>query len=267
MRLFGLIGYPLGHSFSKQYFSEKFKREGILSARYDLFPLENIRELPALLTQNPALCGLNVTIPYKETVLPFLDELDETAREVGAVNCIKILDNQKLIGYNTDVIGFEKSLWAVEGWDKSSGSALILGTGGASKAVAFVLKKLGIPFKFVSRNPSAENEIGYEELTTYHAPLNPKPSPLNTKRSPLNTPPLSLLVNTTPLGTFPKTEAIPPVPVEIFKSGLFVYDLIYNPAETLLLREAKSRGCLVKNGLEMLELQAEAAWEIWQKTP
>lgn len=260
MRLYGLIGYPLGHSFSKKHFSEKFAREGILDAHYDLFPLENIRELPALLTQNPALCGLNVTIPYKESVLPFLNELDETAREVGAVNCIKILDNQKLIGYNTDVIGFEKSLLAVDGWDKSSGSALILGTGGASKAVAYVLKKLGIPFKFVSRNPRSENEIGYESLTPHHSPLNPKPLPLNTPHSPL-----SLLVNTTPLGSFPQTDAMPPVPAAIFKSGLFVYDLIYNPGETLLLCEAKSRGCLVKNGLEMLELQAEAAWEIWQK--
>lgn len=274
MRSFGLIGYPLGHSFSKKYFSEKFAREGILDARYDLFPLENIRELPALLAQNPTLCGLNVTIPYKETVLPLLDELDDTARVVGAVNCIKVLENQKLVGYNTDVVGFEKSLLAFEGWDKTSGSALILGTGGASKAVAYVLKKLGIPFKFVSRNPRSENEIGYEELTPHPSPPHPKPFPLNTKLSPLNTnhlplntPPLSLLVNTTPLGTFPKTEAMPPVPAEIFKSGLFVYDLIYNPAETLLLREAKSRGCLVKNGLEMLELQAEAAWEIWQKTP
>lgn len=258
MRLFGLIGYPLGHSFSKKHFSEKFAREGILDARYDLFPLENISELPALLSQNPALCGLNVTIPYKESVLPFLDELDETARAVGAVNCVKVLENQKLIGYNTDVIGFEKSLLAVEGWDKSSGSALILGTGGASKAVAYILKKLGIPFKFVSRNPRSEDEIGYESLPT-------KLSPLNTYHLPLTTTPLSLLINTTPLGNFPKTEAMPPVPAEIFKSGLFVYDLIYNPAETLLLREAKSRGCLVKNGLEMLELQAEAAWEIWQK--
>jgi shikimate dehydrogenase len=206
--------------------------------------LENIGELPVLLTQNPALCGINVTIPYKESVIPFLDELDDTARAVGAVNCVKVLENQRLIGYNTDALGFEKSLLSVEGWDRSQGSALILGTGGASKAVAFVLKKLGIPFKFVSRNPKSENEIGYESLSAYH---------------------ISLIFNATPIGTFPRTEERPPISTEIFKPGMFVYDLIYNPAETLLLREAKSRGCLVKNGLEMLEMQAEAAWEIWQK--
>jgi len=250
LRQYGLIGWPLGHSFSKQYFREKFEREGVLDAFYDLFPLENIAELPALLAHYPDLCGLNVTIPHKESVIPSLDELDETARAVGAVNCIQITEGGKLTGYNTDVTGFEKSLLSsgFKGVPKSD-SALILGTGGASKAVAYVLKKLGIFYKFVSRTPVAEDEVSYDSLA---APL-------------FDLQPPTLLVNTTPVGTFPGLEEMPPVPLNIFYPGLFVYDLIYNPAETLLLREARFRGCKRKNGLEMLELQAEAAWEIWQK--
>lgn len=249
MNTYGLIGYPLSHSFSKKYFSEKFEREGILNARYELFPLENIQELPALLSKYPDLRGLNVTIPYKESVIPFLDELAETAREVGAVNCIKVLENQRLIGYNTDVLGFEKSVFKWNTWNAETDTALILGTGGAAKAVAYVLKKRNISFKFVSRNPKSEQEIGYEALTTYHATF--------------TTQHLTLLVNATPVGTFPGVEEMPPVPTELFKPGMFVYEMIYNPAETLLLQHAKARGCQVKNGLEMLELQAEASWEIW----
>lgn len=250
MRLYGLIGWPLEHSFSKQYFSKKFEREGIRNARYELFPLEKIPELPDLVKHTPELHGLNVTIPYKELVLPFLHELDETARDAGAVNCIKVLENQRLIGCNTDVVGFEKSIIGMlsEDWKLGANSALILGTGGASKAVAFVLKKLGIPFKFVSRNPKAENEISYNDLGNAHMrPSHP-----------------SILINTTPVGTFPRFDEMPPVPPDFFWPGMLVYDLVYNPSETLLLREAKSWGCTVKNGLEMLELQAEAAWEIWQ---
>ncbi len=258
MQFYGLIGYPLSHSFSKKFFTEKFEREGILDSRYELFPLENIADLPALLGQYPDLSGINVTIPYKESVIPLLDDLDETAQAVGAVNCIKVLEKQRLVGFNTDVLGFEKSLLTLENWEEKCSTAFILGTGGASKAVAFVLKKLNIPFKFVSRNPKSENEIGYASLTTYHLSL-------NTYHLPLTTYHLPLIVNTTPLGTFPQVNEMPPVPLDFFKPGMIVYELIYNPAETLLLREAKSRGCIVKNGLEMLELQAEAAWEIWQK--
>jgi len=247
MHRYGLIGYPLSHSFSKKYFTEKFGREGIPDAQYDLFPLEKVTNLPDLLTKYPDLRGLNVTIPYKESVIPLLDELDETARAVGAVNCIKILKGQRLVGYNTDVVGFEQSLLRVAAGSWKN-AALILGTGGASKAVTFVLKKLGIPFQLVSRHPKAANEISYDAMVAK-------------KES------ATLLINTTPSGTFPDIETMPPVPLIFFKPGMFVYDLIYNPAETLLLREAKSRGCLVKNGLEMLELQAEAAWEIWQESP
>ena len=254
MRRYGLIGYPLGHSFSKTFFTEKFGREGIPDAQYDLFPLEKVTDLPALLTKYPDLCGLNVTIPYKESAIPLLHELDETARAVGAVNCIKIIEDQRLIGYNTDVIGFESSLvhWFAENEAPEAIKGYILGTGGASKAVAFVLKKLGIPFQLVSRNPKASNEISYDDLI---------------ESSGLSQGSSILLINTTPSGTFPNIDTMPPVSLDFFKPGMFVYDLIYNPAETLLLREAKSRGCLVKNGLEMLELQAEAAWEIWQEEP
>lgn len=246
MRLYGLIGYPLGHSFSQKYFSEKFVREGITDARYELFPLKNIADLPALLGQNPDLRGLNVTIPHKETVLSYLHELDETARAVGAVNCIKI-ENGKLRGFNTDVIGFEKSLQTADGgrWTMFDKKALILGTGGASKAVAFVLKKLGISYQFVSRNPVGENQISYANLVSF---LTPHPL---------------LLINTTPLGMAPNMDVYPDLPFERLTPEHFVYDLIYNPPETLLLRRAKAQGCTVKNGLEMLHLQAEAAWEIW----
>ncbi len=254
MRRYGLIGWPLGHSFSKKFFTEKFGREGIPDAQFDLFPLEKIEDLPALLAQHPNLRGLNITIPYKESVISWLNELDETAREAGAVNCIKIFDNQRLVGYNTDVIGFEKSLvrWLSENEIPGGLKGYILGTGGASKAIAFVLIKLGILFQFVSRNPKAENEISYEALVPMKG-VQQQPS--------------ILLINATPIGTFPNVNAMPPVPLDFFISGMFVYDLIYNPGETLLLQEAKSRGCLVKNGLEMLELQAHAAWEIWQKDP
>lgn len=244
MRLYGLIGWRLGHSFSQKIFSEKFAREAIADARYELFPLENIADLPDLLSKNPDLRGLNVTIPHKGTVIPFLDELDETARAVGAVNCIKI-ENQKLTGFNTDVIGFEKTL-DVGRWTLEKTSALILGTGGAAKAVAFVLKKLGIAFQFVSRNPIGENQISYENLSS-----------LLTPHSSL------LIVNTTPLGMTPNVDTCPDLPFERLSPQHFVYDLIYNPAETLLLRRARERGCAVKNGLEMLHLQAEAAWKIW----
>jgi shikimate dehydrogenase len=258
MRLYGLIGYPLGHSFSQQIFSEKFAREGISDARYELFPLKDIADLPDLLSKNPELRGLNVTIPHKQSVIPFLDELDETARAVGAVNCIKI-ENQKLRGFNTDVYGFANSLTnffqdndrpdffqennLYRRWPEE---ALILGTGGAAKAVAHVLKMLGIMFQFVSRHPAGENQISYETLhSVIHCP--------------------SFIINTTPLGMSPHENTCPDLPFERLSPEHFVYDLVYNPPETLLLRRARARGCAVTNGLAMLHLQAEAAWKIWQQ--
>ena len=258
MRLYGLIGWPISHSFSQKYFSEKFARENIDDARYELFPLENIAGLPALVTQHTDLAGLNVTIPHKETVIPFLHELDETARTIGAVNCIKI-ENQRLKGYNTDAIGFEMSLIGMADFshrqpvptddpERLPYTALILGTGGASKAVAYVLKKLGITFRFVSRKPSGNEQISYEELKNNDASIIHH---------------ASFIINTTPLGMAPNTDACPDLPLERLTPQHLVYDLIYNPAETLLLQQAKLQGCLVKNGLEMLRLQAEAAWQIW----
>ncbi len=247
MRLYALIGYPLTHSFSQRFFTEKFAREHIPDARYELFPLPNIHELPQLLAAHPDLCGLNVTIPHKENVLPWLDALDETARQVGAVNCIR-LQNGRLTGYNTDVYGFEKSLRQT-GFMRSlppdvAFRAFILGTGGAAKAVAYVLRKMKIPYQFVSRQP-AEGQISYAAL----------PSLLSAGPA--------LVVNTTPLGTFPQVDAMPPVPVDYLGPEHLVFDLVYNPPETLLLHRALARGCAVQNGLEMLHWQAERAWEIW----
>ncbi len=249
MRLFGLIGYPLGHSFSQQFFTEKFAREGILDVRYELFSLPNISELPQLLIAHPDLCGLNVTIPHKESVMEFLDELDATAQQVGAVNCICIRDG-RLAGYNTDVYGFEMSLHNTGFLTSvlSSAPALkafILGTGGAAKAVAYVLRKLDIPFQFVSRQPMGKGQIDYDELV------------------PLLSRGRALIVNATPMGTFPQVETMPPVPLNSLGPEHLVFDLVYNPPETLLLQQARARGCAVQNGLEMLHLQAERAWEIW----
>lgn len=244
MRRFALIGWPIGHSFSGKYFSEKFLRDGIADARYDLLPLEHLANLPALLSEYPDLCGLNVTIPHKKAVIPFLDELNETARETGAVNCIRIR-NGILTGFNTDVTGFENSLSGFFSLRVPAGldsEALVLGTGGAAAAVACVLRKRGIPFRFVSRTPKNGNEIDYHSL---HG-LRP-----------------FLIVNTTPLGTWPNVDSMPPVPESVFLQGQMVYDLVYNPAETLLLRSAKFHGAQTASGLEMLYLQAEAAWEIW----
>ena len=245
MRLFGLLGYPLGHSFSQKYFTEKFAREGIADTRYELFPLPEISRLPDLLLQYPALCGLNVTIPHKEAVLPYLHELDDTARAVGAVNCIRIR-NGRLSGFNTDVAGFEQSLHTVSS-NPSAGKALILGTGGAAKAVAWVLGKMAVPFLLVTRNPEREHQIGYGAIADLRADE------------------YRFIINTTPLGTYPDTDACPPLPFDWLRPEHLVYDLVYNPPETLLLRRAAERGCTVKNGLEMLHLQAEYAWKIWNR--
>ena len=243
--LYGLIGYPLGHSFSKIFFTEKFAREGIAGARYELFPLPEIANFPALLAENPGLRGLNVTIPHKQKVIPFLDELAETARAVGAVNCIAFR-NGRLVGHNTDVFGFEKSLRNTGRTD--FGQALLLGTGGATKAVKFVLKKMGVPSLSVSRRPQGAGEVAYDALNR------------------LNFNDFRLIVNTTPLGMTPDVDTCPPLPFERLTAAHLVFDLVYNPPETLLLREAKLRGAATMNGLEMLHLQAERAWDIWQQT-
>ena len=253
-KLFGLIGYPLSHSFSKNYFSEKFEKEGILDCYYELFPIEHINNFPQLISENVSLCGLNVTIPYKEKIIPFLTELDETAKAVGAVNCIKIVrgnrngdeNNLKLIGFNTDIFGFKQSIKPF--LESHHQRALILGTGGASKAVAYVLKEIGIDCYFVSRNKhhdSGANIFLYEEINEYV----------------INA--FHLIINTTPVGMYPNINEIPEIPYELITDKHLLYDLVYNPIETNFLKRGKEKGAICINGLSMLYLQAEKAWEIW----
>lgn len=248
MQEFGLIGKSLSHSFSQKYFEEKFLKEKINYCRYHLFPLSTIHELQDLIQNNNHLLGLNVTIPYKELVLPFLDEIDPIAKAVGAVNTIKINrknDETKLIGFNTDVIGFRQSLKPFLA--KEHHRALIFGTGGASKAVAFVLKQLNIPYYKVSRKTSNQLQtITYDDIDAKAIESFP------------------LLINTTPLGMYPEIDKLPPIKIAGIGKNHLVYDLIYNPTESLLLKKAKENGALCVNGLSMLKLQAEAAWEIWK---
>jgi shikimate dehydrogenase len=241
MRAFGLIGYPLGHSFSKKYFTEKFEREGITGNIYELYPLEHIDQLENLLVANPDLAGLNVTIPYKEQVIAYLDKMSPVVEEIGACNCILIEEGQ-LIGHNTDVIGFSRSL--MPKLKPHHKQALILGTGGSAKAVAYTLKDLGIPFLQVSRTPM-EGMIGYEDIDQ---------SMLETH---------TLLINTTPVGMYPHVEMAPAIPYDFIGADHYLFDLVYNPARTRFLQEGVLRGAAIENGSDMLVIQAEASWEIW----
>jgi shikimate dehydrogenase len=244
-RLYGLIGNPLSHSFSKKYFNEKFSAEGLSDCYYELFPLETIDAFLALIRRFPNLKGLNVTIPFKASILAFLDGIDETAREIGAVNTIKIVDG-KCFGYNTDTYGFEKSLRSFldENPAIKASKAIVLGTGGASKSVCFVLKKTGISYVMVSRTKSNKT-LNYNDLD--EAILQ------NTQ----------LIVNTTPLGMAPDEDTFPKLNYNLLGANHFLYDLVYNPEKTVFLAKGEKQGCLIKNGLEMLHLQAEKAWEIW----
>ncbi|MEM7372667.1 MAG: shikimate dehydrogenase [Bacteroidota bacterium] len=244
MRQFGLLGKSLGHSFSRKYFTQKFQDEGIES-EYHLHELTDISELPALLKQYPNIRGLNVTIPYKTAVLPYMDDLSDEARSVGAVNTIRV-EQDRLTGHNSDVVGFKRSLEEFLA-DAVPAQALILGTGGAAKAVEYVLLHyMKIPFRFVSRTP-AQDQFGYDELTNID--MNDWP----------------LIINTTPLGMYPNTDHAPTLPYAKLEQRHFVYDLIYNPAETKLMTLAKAQGVSVCNGLQMLILQAERSWEIWNE--
>lgn len=243
MRRFGLIGKKLGHSFSKRYFSEKFGLEGIVDAVYELYELPAISEFPALLAREPELVGLNVTVPYKEVVIPYLDELDESAAQIGAVNTIRV-SGGKTRGYNTDYIGFRETLRRFYPVD-APGKALVLGTGGAAKAVWAALESLGIAYTSVSRNPR-ENELAYAAIT---------PEVLQA---------YSLIINTTPLGMAPDVESAPAIPYEALSAGHFLYDLVYNPEETLFLQKGRAAGAKTTNGLPMLYAQADAAWQIWK---
>lgn len=243
LKKYGLIGYPLSHSFSKGYFTEKFKKEGIENAAYETYPLEKISDFTTLLQNNPELVGLNVTIPYKEAIIPYLDELSEEAKKIGAVNTIKIINGKK-IGYNSDVVGFEKSL--IQHLKPTHNKALVLGTGGAAKAVWFVLEKLNIPYLKVSRTAS-ENIIAYDTISIDLVKEYP------------------LIINTTPLGMSPKLETKPDIPYQALTKNHFLYDLVYNPQTTLFLEMGQKMGATIQNGLPMLHGQAERSWELWRE--
>ncbi|MFN8287723.1 MAG: shikimate dehydrogenase [Chitinophagales bacterium] len=241
MKQYGLIGYPLTHSFSKKYFEDKFRAEGIENCAYDLYPIKDVAELQGLLQKQPKLEGLNVTIPYKEQVIELMDKLSPVAKEVGAVNCIKI-EEEKTIGYNTDVFGFEKSLLRfLEG--RRPRGVFVLGTGGSAKAVWYVLEKLDMPFLKVTRKVNT-GAIGYADI------------PLLMQES-------NLFINTTPLGMYPEINACADIPYEDLNENDFLFDLVYNPAETTFLARGAAQKAKTKNGLEMLQLQAEESWRIW----
>lgn len=248
MDTYGLIGYPLKHSFSIGYFNEKFKSESI-DAEYVNFEIPHINDFMEVIEENPNLCGLNVTIPYKEQVIPFLDELDSDAAQIGAVNVIKIIREHKgkvrLVGYNSDIIGFTQSIQPL--LQPHHQKALILGTGGASKAIYHGLKQLGIESVFVSRTHKADGVLTYQELT-------PEVMAAHT-----------VIVNCTPAGMFPNVDFCPDIPYDRLTPNHLLYDLLYNPSNTLFMKNGEAQGAVVKNGLEMLLLQAFAAWEIWQK--
>ena len=243
-KVFGLIGQTLSHSFSKSYFDEKFFRDGIKDHHYELFELKNIEDFKKLLAENPTLCGLNVTLPYKESVIKFLDGMDDQAKKIGAVNVIKI-EKGKLTGYNTDYIAFKITLdrWIA---NKKGLQALILGTGGSAKAIQQSLKELKIKFKTVSR-VKGKGDYTYEDLDK---------DPEIIQKS-------KLIINATPMGMTPNTSTFPQIKYELVGPDHYLYDLIYNPARTIFIQKAEIRNAHFKNGLEMLHEQAENAWKIW----
>lgn len=242
MKKVGLIGFPLKNSFSENYFNTRFKERGMAGYVYTNYALSSVDELPELLAHTPELIGFNVTIPHKQAIIPILDKLDETAKAVGAVNCVKRdIVTGKLTGYNTDVYGFEQSVLP---YFNRINKALILGTGGAAKAVAYVLQKNEIPFYEVSRDPKQE-QLGYDQLTesilTSH----------------------ELIINCTPVGMFPDINGAPGIPYHLITQKHIAYDLIYLPAETKFLKNCKAQGATIHNGLDMLHLQADKSWELW----
>jgi len=243
-RVYGLIGKNISYSFSKQYFSDKFILGNLEDCTYENFDMQTIEEFPAIIANNPAIKGLNITIPFKETVIPYLNKLSKTAAQIGAVNVIRVTKKGNIKGYNSDFYGFMKSLEPL--LQPHHKKALILGTGGAAKAVSFALDKLGILFTFVTREEK-EGMIDYDRINAttfdnYH-----------------------IIINCTPLGTSPNTTEFPPIPYNFFTDKHIAYDLIYNPEETQFLKKAKKKSAITKNGYEMLVLQAEKAWKIWNK--
>ncbi len=236
-KTYGLVGRHIAYSFSQQYFSNKFAEEDLKDCTYENFDLDTIDKFPEILKQNP--CGLNVTIPYKESVLPFLHAIDPVASTIGAVNTIRIREGIAK-GFNTDYLGFRDSLKPL--LKSHHKKALILGSGGAAKAVVYGLNELDIESQLVSRSPFGWS---YEDLNER------------------NFGDFGLIINSTPLGTFPDVQSCPPLPYHLFTSDQIAYDLIYNPTQTTFLKKAAAQGALTKNGYEMLVLQAEAAWDIW----
>ena len=243
-KLFGLLGKNISYSFSRGYFTEKFENLKLKKHKYVNFDIQNIKDFPKIIEKNEDdLKGMNVTIPYKEEVIQHLNKLDKTAEKIGAVNTIKFTKRGDLKGYNTDVVGFEKSIYPL--LKKHHKRALILGTGGASKAIAYALKKNDIKFKFVSRNPQKKKEIPYQDIT-------------EEVLSKYN-----IIINCTPLGTSPDIEKCPNIPYNSLTDKHLLYDLIYNPEVSTFLKKGLEKGAVIKNGYEMLQLQAEESWRIW----
>lgn len=244
MKTYGLIGFPLTHSFSQKYFTEKFLREGITDCNYEVYPIQSVHELNDLIKNNPNLLGLNVTIPYKQLILHHLNSVKEIPFGLKACNCIKIKEG-KTYGYNTDITGFEKSLLPY--LKPYYNSALILGNGGAAEAVKFVFDKLNIRYKIVSRKIHDGSELTYRDLNKAIIEES------------------KLIVNTTPLGTFPNIDDCPEIPYQFLTPEHFLYDLVYNPEKALFLQKGEACGASIKNGYEMLILQAEESWRIWDE--
>jgi shikimate dehydrogenase len=241
MRRFGLIGFPLSHSFSKKFFSEKFEKENTLDCTYENFPISAISQFPELLQQHPDLQGINVTIPYKKAIIPYLSSISPVVEAIGACNCIHIKEGA-LIGHNTDVVGFRQSLLPF--LQPHHQQALVLGTGGASAAVVYVLKQLNISYLLVSRS-TGQDTIAYQDLTKSILAEH------------------TLIINTTPLGTFPQVDVCPPIPYDQLTPLHHLYDLVYNPAETRFIKMGKEKGASFQNGWEMLIEQANESWRIW----
>lgn len=244
MRKFGLIGKNIDYSFSQSYFAEKFKAEEITDASYQNFDLESISDFPTLL-EDTQIKGFNITIPYKEVIIPYVDKLDKNAKKIGAINTIKFTKKGKLKGYNTDYYGFKNAI--LPHLKPQHTSALILGTGGASKAIAYALQKLNIAYTYVSRNATKENQISYQQLTEEIIKTN------------------TIIINCTPLGTFPDIKACPNIPYAAITDKHLLFDLIYNPEESTFLNYGKQKNATIINGYKMLQLQAEKSWKIWNK--
>jgi shikimate dehydrogenase len=243
MNRYGLIGFPLSHSFSEKYFANKFLQEGVTDCIYQNFPIENIQDIYQLIADMPDLKGLNVTIPYKEKILHLLTTSNEIVKAIGACNCVKI-EKEKLFGYNTDVIGFKKSFQ--QHLKPYHTKALILGDGGAAKAVAYVFEKTGIEYIYVVRKGfSGDRKILFNNITDSLIASH------------------TVIVNSTPLGTYPNIHECPSINYDILTPRHYLYDLVYNPEKTLFLQKGEAKGAFIKNGYEMLLLQAEESWKIW----